>query len=311
MVTDFGYGPRMTSVRALAGLAVISIACTPALTTGATKPATALRSHPDLAVSLRGPSGELRYDPESFGPSGQIVSITIENRGTAAAPVAPLAVSLTATREGVSFPCRAPNGVQEREPSSLAPGASFTFDRELSCTLAVPGHYEVAVAIGGDRAGVLDVNVGESPRAPKAMKDRPGLFVGLAGAAVTRPLPPEAWARGDYRVVVAFINASAQPIALAPAKLAFLTYRQGATLSCSGQTNDLVLPTEIAPGAVHTVMSPVACAPAEEGVYEVVGHLEMRGAARFEIGRVRIQVTRDPLLFSPERTFDPGDPKRP
>ena len=303
----------MVSVRMLVGIAMLSIACTPAPpTTTAPPKAAPLSAHPEITVALRGPTGELRYDPESFGPSGQIIGVTLTNRGTVAVDLAPLAISLSATREGVSFPCRAtapPAGVAEREPSSLAPGASFELDRELSCTLAVPGHYEVAVAIGGERAGVLDVNVAESPRAPRAMKDRPGLFVGMAGSAVTRPLPPEAWARGDYQVVIAFINASKQTLPLAPAKIVFLTYRQGATLSCSGQTNDIQLPPELASGEVHLVKSPVACAPAEVGVYEVVGNLDMRGTAKLEIGRVRIDVTRDPLLFSPERTFDPGDPK--
>lgn len=302
----------MVSVRVLVWFAMMSLACTPSPpVTNMPANATPLRSHPEIVVALRGPTGELRYDPESFGPSGPIIGVTLTNRGASAVELAPLVISLTATRESVSFPCRPSTAIQEREPSSLAPGASFTFDRELSCTLAVPGHYSIDVAIGGERAGTLDVNVAESPRAPRAMKDRPGLFVGMSGSAVTRPLPPEAWARGDYQVVIGFINASQKTIPIEPAKIAFLTYRQGATLSCSGQTNDLALPTALAPGEVHIVKSPVACAPAEVGVYEVVGNLEMRGSAKLEIGRVRIDVTRDPLLFSPERTFDPGDPKRP
>jgi hypothetical protein len=68
----------------------------------------------------------------------------------------------------------------------------------------------------------------------------------------------------------------------------------------SGQAEHVVLPAELAPGAMHVVQAPVACAPSEEGRYEIIGRVSLEGGEEVEVGRVALEVTRDPLLFAPQ-----------
>ena len=122
----------------------------------------------------------------------------------------------------------------------------------------------------------------------------------MAGAGVTLPLSSDAWARGDYHVVVAMINDSKKPVEAGTARLTFLTYRGNSTLPCSGAAELLVFPEQLDPGTMSTMSAPVACAPSEEGTYEIVGRLAFgKDDAEIEIGRVALTVTSDPTFFTP------------
>jgi hypothetical protein len=61
-----------------------------------------------------------------------------------------------------------------------------------------------------------------------------------------------------------------------------------------------MFPAQVEAGTMVTMPAAVACAPSEEGTYEIVGHLAFgENEAEIEIGRVALTVTRDPTFFTP------------
>lgn len=270
---------------------------------------------PDLLAVMSAPQ-RAPYLSDALGIGGESVSVKLTNRAEHAVPVEHVRLAFTATREGVSFSCKEHVGgsVSKREPASLAPGQSFVFERDLDCSMPIPGRYDVradisfGVSDARDPLGRFSIEVVASTSpVPRPYPNHAGLFVLMTGSRVTRPLPPDAWSRGDYRVVVAAINGSAQPIALGHASLVFRTYKTGSSLACSGQTEPLAFPDQLAPGAVELRQVPVACAPSEEGHYDIFGDLALGDAKQgVEIGRVALKVTSDPLLFAPDPLL--GDP---
>ncbi len=273
---------------------------------------------PDLRAFLKAPS-RTPYVIEALGVGGRSVSIRLTNTGARSVDFGRFRIAFTAAREGVSFLCKEHVGgsVKDREPTSLAARQSFVFERDLDCTMPLPGRYDVGVYVAlrdgsqndrGDFVGAFSLDVVEGNLAPRPYPSRPGLYVVMTGSRATRPLPPEAWTRGDYHVVVAVVNGSSRPVPVGQARLAFLTYKKGSPLPCSGQAEAVAFPEELAPGSVHVIQAPVACAPSEEGRYEIVGRLTLNDVGEeVEIGRVALKVTRDPLLFAPEPWPSWGD----
>ncbi len=265
----------------------------------------------EVRLTLRAP-GRATYNPEALGLGGQFVVIRLENLGPRAVWIAPLRVAFSAWREGVAFPCQDHVGgsARVREPSWLSPGQSFAFERDIDCMLPLPGTYEITVSARlGDApvdpaaqglAGSFRLELEPGHRSPRALPSRAGLFAVMTGSRATRPMSPEAWARGDYQVLVAVINASTRPVALGPGRLAFLVYRKGSPLPCSGQAAPIALPQVLLPGTTRVVRAPVACAPSSEGQYEIVGQLSLDEAGEpVEIGRIGLLVTSDPRLYAP------------
>jgi hypothetical protein len=258
---------------------------------------------------VRAPS-RVPYDATALGLGGHAVAIRLTNPGTEPVRVDRLRVAFTATREGVAFRCKEHVGgsMQTREPASLRGGETFTFERDLDCTMPLPGHYDVSAAwqlSDRDRTGSLgtfsiDLVAGKG-NLPVPYPARAGLHALMIGNRETRPLTDDAWARGDYRVVLALINGGRQPVEVGPGRLAFLVYKEGSPLPCSGQAEDVALPAALAPGAVHVVRAPVACAPSEEGRYRIIGRFSLVAVGdEIDIGRIPLRVTRDPRLFTPE-----------
>jgi hypothetical protein len=275
-----------------------------------------------VRASVRAPS-RTAYVADALGIGGVMVEVQLTNTGSRPVAVDRFRVAFTATREGVRFPCKEHIGgaMSQREPASLAPGRSFVFQRDLDCSMPLPGHYDVDVYVAfGDRAdsepsdlaGSFSLDVAEAKNAPQPYPSRPGLYVAMTGPRATQPLTEVAWARGDYHVVVGLVNGTNQPVPLGAGKIAFLTYRQGSPLPCAGQATQVALPDELAPGAIHLVSAPVTCAPSSEGRYEIVGKLTLgKDVEGVEIGRARINVRRDPLLFDPDpRPFQDRYPEQ-
>ena len=270
-----------------------------------------LASLPDLYVAIRGRM-RVRYDPDAFGAFDRPITLRLTNSGAQRLYVEPLRVAFTASRDGVSFPCREHvlGTIRQSEPTSLEPGQSFGFERDMDCTLPLPGIYQIRafVEVGEgpvdvrpeDAAGAFLFEVESGPHVPQSYPSREGLFVIMNGRKVTRPMPPEAWARGDYRVVLAVINGGHRPVRVGPASLSFLTYRNGSTLPCSGQAEPLGLPEQLDPGTMRVTSSPVACAPSQEGHYEIVGRFSLGDGHEVNVGRISLEVTRNPARFTPE-----------
>jgi hypothetical protein len=253
------------------------------------------------------------HQVDALGASAESLSLWIVNGGATPVRVDRLGVKLTATREGVSFPCTTQIGSPQgyREPKELGSGESFHFERAITCVMPLSGKYDIAVygALNEPKAarstlvGQFALNVEETGTAPRPYQSLPGIYVSMVGERSTRPLSPEAWARGDYHVVLVVVNGSDRPVRVGSARLGVQTYRKGSPLPCSGQTEHIQLPTELLPGSITLVRRPLTCAPAQEGQYELVGRVAFGGAAEeIETGRISLRVTRDPILFDP----DPG-----
>jgi hypothetical protein len=273
-----------------------------------------LGSLSDLRATLRAPA-RLAYDPQSLGAARQFVSISLENVGDRGVPVAHLHASFATTRDGVAFPCNAHvhGPIGAIEPLRLDAGQSFTFERALDCTMPLPGRYDVRVWIHGagheetgDRPGAgvfvgsFSVDLTANGDAPHPVVSHVGLYAMMTGAPTSPPMTADAWAKGGYRVVVALVNGTQQPMAVGPCRLSLLLFRQGAPLPCTGRQERLDEPDTLAPGGVYIVRVPVTCAPAEEGRYQIIGRLAVGSAADAEIGRVGLLVTESPdFLFMP------------
>jgi hypothetical protein len=271
-----------------------------------------LPSHPELQAAVHAPA-RAPYDPNALGPAGRTIAVALTNRGTQTVAIGELRASFTASRDGVAFPCREHIGgsPRNREPSALPPGHSFTFERDLDCTMPLPGQYDVKVflRLGRDDAALPQEPAGAfvlelfatSPRVPHPFPSRRGLYALMTGNRRTPPLSADEWKRGDYHVVVALINAGTQTVRVGAGKLAFQVCRQGAKTLCTGQAEAVPLPNELGAGAVHVVQAPIAGAPSAEGRYEIVGRLSLGdGGDDVEIGRIPLHVSGDPSLYAPE-----------
>jgi len=294
---------------------VLLLACGPAATSsGPTPPphatsapasAPGLAHRPELRASFSSPS-HVPYDTAAVGIGGVSVTLTLTNAGPSPVDTSHVTLVFRASRQGVDVPCvENERPVKEREPSTLAAGESFAFERHLACAIRLPGHYDLGVSVRvapGDPADevanvTLDVDAG--PRSPLPVPGHPGLYAMLTGDRATPPLPPASWARGDYHVVVVVVNASTKVVPVGPAKVAFSTFKKGSSLPCSGQADPIELPESLGPGEVKFVKTAVACAPSEEGEYEIVGRLSL-GGSEVDVGKVGLRVSRDPLLFAPQ-----------
>ncbi|WP_394842360.1 hypothetical protein LZC95_35460 [Pendulispora brunnea] len=154
-----------------------------------------------------------RYDPDALGSFNRPIVLRLTNAGGRPLYVEPLRVAFTASREGVPFPCREHvlGTIRRGEPKWLDPGQSFAFERDMDCTLPLPGTYQIRafVQVGEgpidlrpeDAADAFMFEVESGPLVPQSYPSGDGLFVIMNGRKVTRPMPPEAWARGDYRVI--------------------------------------------------------------------------------------------------------------
>lgn len=268
------------------------------------------RARPALRVTVEG-VGRGEYNAKALGASGGRVAIRLVNEGNASADVAGLRARFEVTREGVAFPCAdvARPTILTHEPSTLEPGDAFVFERELDCALPLPGRYTVRAFLGfaRDRQTTSSEPVAMFPfelelepgtEAPVPFASRRGLRAILTADRVSRPLDAAAWARGDYRVVVAIINGGAERAKVGPGALSFAVRKKGGALFCASESARLELPGELPSGATHVAYAPLACAPRQEGEYEVTGYLSL-GGERVAIGRFGLRVTADPIEFVP------------
>ena len=277
-----------------------------------------LATHPDVQATVHAPA-RAAYDPSALGPGGKTVAVALTNRGTQTVEIGEMRASFTASRDGVTFPCAAHKSGSPRnhEPTELLPGHSFTFERDLDCTMPLPGRYDVNVFVrlGRDDAGAapqaaaagafaLEL-VATSARVPHPFPSRRGLYALMTGNRRTPPLSAGAWKRGDYHVVVALINAGTRTVHVGPGKLAFEVCREGSRADSkvpgTGQAEAVELPKELGAGAVFVAKAPIVGGPSSEGRYEIVGRLTLTETGEeVEIGRIPLHVSGDPSLYAPE-----------
>jgi hypothetical protein len=250
----------------------------------------------------------LPYDPSTFGLGGTFVGIELTNVSKARVEVDVPHATFVALREGVAFPCEpmvdADHGV--REPSALDPGATFAYRRQLDCHLALPGTYTIAVRLALGHVEPVPVGevrielVARGPRVPRPHASMPGLFAMVSGDSASRP---QGDAKGGYAVVVALVNGSARPIDLPASRALFRVTRVGTALPCMDEPVALHPPARLAPGATHVERVPVSCVMNKPGAYDVDAALLVGQERESAMGRVRLSVSEDPLLFSAPRAY--------
>jgi hypothetical protein len=267
-----------------------------------------LASRPLVRVALHA-QAHTPYEPTAVRALRSPVVVELTNTGEDAVPLGTVWLTYAATRDGVTFPCVAGPGAADgaRAPASLRPHQSIAFERQVDCTLTLPGVYEIQAFMGNgsDEAtrepiGRFPLTVDATNRAPQRLQARPGLFATMTGATVTAPLSPAAWARGDYHVVVVIINGGRVPVRVGGAHLALVVNKRGSPLPCAGESQRITFPDPIGPGATATATAPLVCAPSVEGDYEIIGRLGLDDAKEeTDIGRLGLTVTRDPLRIVP------------
>ncbi len=119
------------------------------------------------------------YDPQVLGVGGISISLRLTSVALRPVRVLPLRLTLAATHDGQSFPCREHDSQQTPsfEPVWLELGDSFAFERQVDCTTPMSGIYEVRVF----------ARVGEHPAASSA-----GDYVGTFELEVEGVSPPPA-----------------------------------------------------------------------------------------------------------------------
>jgi hypothetical protein len=261
----------------------------------------------NVRVSLEGAPTHAVYQRELLAAERKSVGIVVINDGAQDIAAEELVVRFRARREGVEFPCGEPYATEaEREPGVLRPGQSHTFRRDIDCNLSLPGRYDVEVFVTVARSeparfiGRFPFVVDAGKDGPHPLPSMPGVFAIMVGADVVEPLSQEAWAKGDYRVALAVTNGSNEMVRLPKGRLAFLTFKKGSPLPCSGESEPIELDAEIAPGRNFVARVPLACAPSEVGRYEVLGRLTFDdGSEGTDVGRFWLKVKRDPVFDTP------------
>ena len=233
--------------------------------------------------------------------------MVVTNRSAKPLDVSDLRVHLEASREGVAFRCAKEVGavLGAREPTTLAPGASFVFDRALDCALPLVGAYAVHVAVSFGkglsrtprdvRAFSLTVtplpNVG-----PREIDGLPGLWAAMGSSNKL------AGGRGPGRTVLTLVNSTSAPIAVPAMLLALRVYKVGGPIPCEDQPVALATPAVLPPGDAYYEPIEVSCLGlAVQGAYEVVARLVVprgsEGDREIALGRLRVDVITDPALL--------------
>jgi len=264
----------------------------------------------DVVVEVRAPL-RARFDPTVNAAAKPSLGVVVTNRTAQRVDVSGLRVHLEAARDGVEFRCAKEVGPQigDREPSSLAPGESYVFDRALDCALPLVGAYSVRVAVSfGEgpfrmprevRAFTLTVTA--LPKVePHEIEGLPGLWASmgssnkLAGGV----------GRGSGRTLLTIVNSTRKPIEVPRMRLALRVYRLGNPIPC--EDTPLVLGTPAVLGAGETYNEPieVSCIGLSvAGTYDVVARLVVprgsEGDLEIALGRLRVDVVTDPMFLVP------------
>ena len=266
----------------------------------------------DVVVEVRAPL-RARFEPSLGAASKPSLGILVTNRTASPVSVSGLRVHLEAAREGVEFRCAKEVGPQlgDREPSSLAPGQSYLFDRDLDCALPLVGAYSVRVAVSfGDGAfrtprdaRVFTLTVTALPKVePHEIEGLPGLWASMgsstkiAGGA----------GRGGGRTLLTLVNSTRKPIEVPRMRLAMRVFRLGNPIPCEDQPLGLGAPAVLGPGDTYNEPIEVSCLGLSvPGSYEVVARLIVprgsEGDLEIAIGRLRVDVVTDPMLLTPPR----------
>lgn len=264
-----------------------------------------------VSVYLEGAS-RVRYQPSTLSARRSPLRVIVINHMSVPLDVSSLKTHLSVTRDGVAFPCPAEDeraASQRREPTSIDPKQSATFERTVDCPLPMMGHYHIDVAVSFGREGhwatprpirTLSMRVSASPDvAPRALDAAPGLW-GAIGAA---NLVAGSSSAAKGKIVLSIVNGSAQDVAVPRMRLGLQVFRGSGTIPCEDEPIPLNTPALLKPGQSHSEPLEVSCLGlSTPGRYEVRGRLIPEGAAperEQPIGRLSIEISADPTRIVP------------
>lgn len=269
-------------------------------------------SRTDVTVEVRAPQ-RARYDASVLAATKPTLGIVVTNRSTVPLDVSDLRVYLEAVREGTSFRCgrEVAAGPGEREPSVLAPGASWVFDRMLDCALPLVGAYAVRVSVAFGRgafrvareARAFTLTVAALPNvAPRELDGVPGLWASLGSSTTLIG----STGGGHGRILLGLVNASPGPIEPPPMQLVLRVFKVGTSIPCEDAPLSLGTPPVLGSGQTYYEPLEVSCLGLSvPGTYDVVAQLVIPGGAEGDreipIGRLRVEVVTDPSLPNPMR----------
>jgi len=264
----------------------------------------------DVTVEVRAPA-RARFDPSIGGATKPSLGVVVTNRTPEPVDVSDLRVHLEAAREGVEFRCAEEVGPQmgDREPSSLAPGESYVFDRALDCALPLVGAYAVRVAVSfGEgpfrtprevRAFTLTVTALAKVE-PHEIEGLPGLWASMGSSnKITGGA-----GRTFGRTLLTIVNSTRRPIEVPRMRLALRVYRLGNPIPCEDKPLVLGTPQVLGPGDTYSEPVEVSCLGLSvPGTYDVVAKLVVprgsEGDREIALGKLRVDVVTDPTIVVP------------
>ena len=297
------FPPFVLVIAAACGASPAPLEAKPA--SAAVTSATAPTDSEAVSVEVHAPS-RVRYERSALGAERPRVVIAVTNADAGvdagSVDVSGLRLTVTAVREGVLFRCADDAGPPPgaREPSSVAPRSTATFERDLDCALPLVGTYAVRVAVSFGHAAWSQPRVVKSfvlvvtapPNAePRAVAAVPGLWAAVGASGVLFG------GSGQHgKVGLALVNAGAGPIELPPLRLRLRVYRAGGSIACEDAPHSVAAPAALGAGAVHRQPLEVPCLNLElPGDYEVEARLIAPGGES-PIGRLGVHVASEPSL---------------
>ncbi len=245
------------------------------------------------------PPAPVSYDATAFGRATHRLRLVATNATRKATTLPPFALRLSATRDGVDYPCRADEG---RTPRVVEPGDSVTIERDVTCETPLPGRYEVDVRALGGRDQLerylarVTLVIEASSGAPVRLPSDPRLW---AAARSTHEIRPGSGEGTGARVFVALINGTTRDVVVDRSRGSVRVRREGAgTLACPERLVDLPFRGTLVAGRIQSVAIPFACDFSEEGSYEIEVAL-VTESGRLPISTSTMRVSRLPTPLPP------------
>jgi hypothetical protein len=220
----------------------------------------------DLEVGLKVPPSVV-YDPARLGHVILPVRVTITNRSARSVALDPKGIKLSARNALATYACDV--GVpRERWPEALAPGQSISSERTPVCETTLPGRHDLDVRWAGQGDGEAPIATsaftilpGVLPPVP--LVSRPELVATATGSREVRP-SNEA---GKVRIILGIVNTSRTLTSLSPLVIDTTLRQRGRTFSCRDRRT-VQLAGMLAPGQMHVIWMPLACAVPYEGDWD-------------------------------------------
>lgn len=239
------------------------------------------------------PPVALSFDDTVIGRARHAVTIEVRNPSAARVALSDVVFRFVPIKDGMVFACKTDLGEADRWPKTLDPGERVVAKRGMQCETPLVGRYDVQVRVrratpaerrGSDGPSTrsndgpsgsgeriiasfpLVIEPGTNP--PKTVPWDKRLLAAATATKDRRPADP------PPKVIVGYVNASTQPIALSAAKATLHVKRRGGTdAPCEDQIAELPFRGELAPGQTVTLPTTLTCPMQDEGIYEIATSL--------------------------------------